>query len=387
MRTLVDAARRVESRGRRLRDPRRPVRAGLRPLPRAGRRARRRPADRLAAPRRPLHREAGHPGHQRRRPDRRRRPDQGRRRAARSATRRPSTTAWCRAPTAASSGSTSCPTWPSGSRSRCSTCWRSATSRSAATRCGCRWTCSWSPPPTRRTTPTAAGSSPRSRTGSAPRSGPTTSIELTDEVALIRQEADLVAEVRRPPARGARPVQPRAARVVVGRPALRRLGPVRHRRRRGASPASALRRAARTGERGRGRPDRRRRRGAAHAARQGRVRDGRGGPRARRLGHLLRLATAATFRERLAGLDLSGFTAAVRRGRRSWRPASWCRPPSCWPSSGTVPGLAKVLDRLGYGDAAGRGQVAAAVEFVLEGLHLTRRIAKEHVDGRTVYGS
>ena len=44
---------------------------------------------------------------------------------------------------------------------------------------------------------------------------------------------------------------------------------------------------------------------------------------------------------------------------------------------GTVPGLAKVLDRLGYGDAASRGQVAAAAEFVLEGLHLTRRIEKE----------
>jgi magnesium chelatase subunit I len=40
-------------------------------------------------------------------------------RAARWATRRPCTTAWCRAPTAGSSASTSCPTWPSGSRSRC----------------------------------------------------------------------------------------------------------------------------------------------------------------------------------------------------------------------------------------------------------------------------
>jgi magnesium chelatase subunit I len=54
---------------------------------------------------------------------------------------------------------------------------------------------------------------------------------------------------------------------------------------------------------------------------------------------------------------------------------------------GTVPGLAKVLQRLGYGDAASRGQVAAAVEFVLEGLHLTRRIEKTNVDGRTVYGA
>ena len=44
---------------------------------------------------------------------------------------------------------------------RCSTCWRSATSRSAATRCGCRWTCCSSRPRTPRTTPTADGSSRR----------------------------------------------------------------------------------------------------------------------------------------------------------------------------------------------------------------------------------
>jgi magnesium chelatase subunit I len=45
-----------------------------------------------------------------------------------------------------------------------------------------------------------------------------------------------------------------------------------------------------------------------------------------------------------------------------------------------------VLDRLGHGDAASPGEVAAAVELVLEGLHLTRRIAKESVPGRAVYG-
>ena len=110
---------------------------------------------------RALRREARDPRHQRRRPrsatsTRSRWP-----RAAPSATPRRCTTAWCRAPTAGSSRSTSCPTSPSGSRSRCSTCWRSATSRSAATRCGCRWTCCWWPAPTPRTTPTAAASSPR----------------------------------------------------------------------------------------------------------------------------------------------------------------------------------------------------------------------------------
>jgi magnesium chelatase subunit I len=53
-----------------------------------------------------------------------------------------------------------------------------------------------------------------------------------------------------------------------------------------------------------------------------------------------------------------------------------------------VPGLAKVLDRLGLGDAPSPGQAASGVEFVLEGLHLTRRLAKELTDdGRTLYGS
>jgi magnesium chelatase subunit I len=47
-----------------------------------------------------------------------------------------------------------------------------------------------------------------------------------------------------------------------------------------------------------------------------------------------------------------------------------------------------VLDRLGLGDAPSRGEAAAGVEFVLEGLHLTRRLAKDVTDdGRTVYGS
>jgi magnesium chelatase subunit I len=53
---------------------------------------------------------------------------------------------------------------------------------------------------------------------------------------------------------------------------------------------------------------------------------------------------------------------------------------------GTVPGLGKVLDGLGLGDDSDVGHVASAAEFVLEGLHLTRRIDKDTIDGRTVYG-
>ena len=67
----------MEPRRRRLRDQRRPAGAGVRPVPAPARRGRRRAADHLAAPQRALHREAGHPRHQRRRPRRRRRPGQG----------------------------------------------------------------------------------------------------------------------------------------------------------------------------------------------------------------------------------------------------------------------------------------------------------------------
>jgi hypothetical protein len=59
---------------------------------------------------------------------------------------------------------------PSGSRSTC---------------------CSW-PPPTRRTTRTGVGSSPRSRTGSGPRCAPTTRSTACDEIDIMRQEAKAV---------------------------------------------------------------------------------------------------------------------------------------------------------------------------------------------------
>jgi magnesium chelatase subunit I len=104
------------------------------------------------------------------------------------------------------------------------------------------------------------------------------------------------------------------------------------------------------------------------------------------LDHLLRVAVAETYRSRLAGLDLTGFTALFEDG-------SVVETGELVPAAellgqlGTVPGLSKVLDRLGHGDDASVGETAAAVEFVLEGLHLTRRIDKDTVAGRTVYGA
>ncbi len=102
--------------------------------------------------------------------------------------------------------------------------------------------------------------------------------------------------------------------------------------------------------------------------------------------HLLRVAVASTFRGRLSGVELGGFTERFSAGDTvqtgSLVPAS-----ELLEQLGAIPGLAAVLTRLGVGeDNVSPGQVAAAVEFVLEGLHLTRRLAKDSVEGRTVYG-
>ena len=205
--------------------------------------------------------------------------------------------------------------------------------------CGCRWTCCWSPPPTPRTTPTAAGSSPRSRTGSAPRSAPTTRSRSTTRSRCSRQEADAGRRGGRAPARGRWPGSPgrlRESSSVDQRSGRQR--PVRHRRRRGgrrprrcaAPPAPASSRPSpgscdlpavlptllgkvefEMGEEGR----------------EGEVLD-----------HLLRLAVAETFRERLGGLDLSGFTAVFAEGDDGRDRRAGARPASCSASSAPCPG-------------------------------------------------
>lgn len=104
------------------------------------------------------------------------------------------------------------------------------------------------------------------------------------------------------------------------------------------------------------------------------------------LEHLLRLAVAQTFTSRLSGLDLTGFTDLFAEGTvvetGELVPAD-----EVLGQLSPIPGLAKVLDRLGTGDDSSDGQIAAAVEFVLEGLHLTRRIDKQTLGGRTLYGA
>ena len=102
------------------------------------------------------------------------------------------------------------------------------------------------------------------------------------------------------------------------------------------------------------------------------------------LAHLLRRATADTFRALLAGLDLSGLQRRFDEGATvetgDLVPAS-----ELLSRLGTIPGLAELLKRLGI-EQESPGLAAAAVELALEGLHLNRRLAKDEVAGRTVYG-
>jgi magnesium chelatase subunit I len=50
----------------------------------------------------------------------------------------------------------------------------------------------------------------------------------------------------------------------------------------------------------------------------------------------------------------------------------------------TMPALASVVSDL-VGGQSSPGRVASAVEFVLEGLHLSKRLNKESVKGRAQY--
>ncbi len=102
------------------------------------------------------------------------------------------------------------------------------------------------------------------------------------------------------------------------------------------------------------------------------------------LAHLLRKATADTFRARLAGLDLSGLQGRFSQGA-TVETGDLVPAAALLQGLGPVPGLAALLARLGVEEES-PGLAASALEFALEGLHLNRRLAKDSVSGRTVYG-
>jgi magnesium chelatase subunit I len=102
------------------------------------------------------------------------------------------------------------------------------------------------------------------------------------------------------------------------------------------------------------------------------------------LHHLLRRATADTFRAHLAGLDLSGLQARFSDGG-TVETGDLVPAARLLESLGPVPGLAQLLQRLGV-EQESPALAAACLELALEGLHLHRRLAKDEVAGRTVYG-
>ncbi|KAB2343995.1 sigma 54-interacting transcriptional regulator [Actinomadura rudentiformis] len=98
------------------------------------------------------------------------------------------------------------------------------------------------------------------------------------------------------------------------------------------------------------------------------------------LEHLLRRATAETYRRTLGAADLSGLLDKFDAGEIV-ESGELVSSAELLRRIGPVPGLAKIMERL---DLSGEspGQAAAALEFALEGLFLTRRLSKDTSSGR-----
>src|SRR5215831_12282796 len=102
------------------------------------------------------------------------------------------------------------------------------------------------------------------------------------------------------------------------------------------------------------------------------------------LGHLLRRATADTFRAHLGSTDLSGLVARFADGA-SVESSDLLTAADLLRRIGEVPGLARIMERLDGDGGESFGQAAAALEFALEGLYLMRRLSKDKVDGGAIY--
>jgi len=209
-------------------------------------------------------------------------------------------------------------------------------------------------------------------------------LRLEDEVALIRQEAVLVAPVPE----HLLEVLARFTRHVRDSPQVDQRSGVSARFAVAAAEtvaASALRRAAITGE------------DPASA----RVSDLAGvvptlrgkvefesaeeGREIEVLAHLLRRATAETFRAHLAGADTSGLLARFAEGD-TVETGELVTAAELLRRLGPVEGLGALVARLPGPEQDSPAAAAAAAEFALEGLYLLRRLSKDTIDGRAVYG-
>jgi magnesium chelatase subunit I len=102
------------------------------------------------------------------------------------------------------------------------------------------------------------------------------------------------------------------------------------------------------------------------------------------LGALLRRAIADTFRARLGNVDLSGLLAKFEEGG-TVESGELVAAADLLQRIGEVPGLAKIMARLGMDGGESFGHAAAAIEFALEGLYLMRRLSKDSASGTNVY--
>ncbi|HEX6010155.1 MAG TPA: magnesium chelatase, partial [Actinomycetota bacterium] len=98
------------------------------------------------------------------------------------------------------------------------------------------------------------------------------------------------------------------------------------------------------------------------------------------LARAAKTAELEVFRRRLSGYDfqpiLSRFADGFEAETSDLTPAS-----ALLAQFGELPGLSKLLERLGVEEES-PGAAASAVEFALDGLHLSRRLNKDET-GRT----
>jgi magnesium chelatase subunit I len=103
------------------------------------------------------------------------------------------------------------------------------------------------------------------------------------------------------------------------------------------------------------------------------------------LAHLLRRATAETFRGTLGGSDLAPLLDRFSQGAQV-ESGELVGAHELLRRIGRVDGLSKIMSRLGMGEGdESPGHAAAALEFTLEGLYLMRRLSKDEVAGGAVY--
>ena len=105
------------------------------------------------------------------------------------------------------------------------------------------------------------------------------------------------------------------------------------------------------------------------------------------LEHLLRRSVADTFRARLGGVDIGPLVEMFAEGA-TVETGELVPATDLLSGLGTVPGLGRLLTTVGIDEGAETPELAAAgLEFALEGLYLLRRLSKETVADRAVYGS